>query len=70
MNFQKLQKKTSLLVPKIDQIQQILGALYISDDFGKLKDQKQVFQVWRGWLLKCFEFVQNQKFQMPYMNKI
>ena len=27
-----------LWVPKIDQIQQILGALYISDDFGKLKD--------------------------------
>ena len=27
-----------LWVPKIDQIQQILGALYISDDSGKLKD--------------------------------
>ena len=28
-------EQTSLLVPKIDQIQQILGVLYIS---GKLKD--------------------------------
>ena len=31
-------EQTSLLVPKIDQIQQILGVFYISDDSGKLKD--------------------------------
>ena len=31
-------EQTSLLVPKIDQIQQILGVLYIFDDCSKLKD--------------------------------
>ena len=31
-------EQTFLLVPKIDQIQQILGVLYISDDSDKLKD--------------------------------
>ena len=31
-------EQTSLLVPKIDQIQQILGAFYISDDSGRLTD--------------------------------